>query len=64
MIHKLSAHPTSTRVSEQLTKINESLLPPTHMVIILFPVLAGIKFRICLYILPQHEESKNINKMG
>ena len=60
----LFVHPTSTRVSKQLTKITKNLSPPTHMVMILFPVWAGIKFRTCLYILPQHEESKNENKMG
>ena len=61
---QLSEHPTSRRVSKQLTKITIRLSIPTHMVIILFPVWAGIKFRTCLYILPQHEDSKNKYKMG
>ena len=64
MGRKLSEHPTSRRVSKQLTNITIRLPIPTHMVTILFPVWAGIKFRICLYILPQHEEAKNENKMG
>ena len=42
---KLCAHPTSTRVSEQLTKITGSSSCQIHMLIILFPDWAGIKGR-------------------
>ena len=38
-----SIHPTSRRVSEQLTKITRSSPLLNHMLIILFPIWAGIK---------------------
>ena len=41
LIHKLSVHSTPIKVGEQLTKIAKSQSPPTHMVIILFPVKDG-----------------------
>ena len=43
LIQILSAHPTSTKVSDQLTKITKSGLLPTHIKIIQFPVWAGFK---------------------
>ena len=40
MVYK---HPPLTKVSVQLTNINDSLSLSTPMVIILFPVMAGLK---------------------
>ena len=43
LIQKLCVHPTSTKVSDQLTKMTKSYLQPMHMIIILYPVWAGFK---------------------
>ena len=43
LIQKLCVHPTSTKVSDQLTKMTKSYLQPMHLVIILYPVWAGFK---------------------
>ena len=43
LIENLCIHPTSMTVSVRLTKITGSLSLCTHMLILLFPVWAGIE---------------------
>ena len=45
LIEMVNIHPTSTKVSVQLTKICGSESLCTQMVIILFPVMAGLEFQ-------------------